>query len=49
MEYGDAFVVHNCKMLEYFKNIGCPEGKLVNLEIFDYLNDDFDENKVNNI
>lgn len=45
MEYGDAFVVHNCKMLEYFKSIGCPEGKLVNLEIFDYLNDDFDENK----
>ena len=33
---GDYIIVHNEKMLQWFVSKGVPEGKLVNLEIFDY-------------
>ncbi|HAZ90990.1 MAG TPA: beta-1,6-galactofuranosyltransferase [Eubacterium sp.] len=37
MDYDDILIVHNDKMKEYFLSIGCPEEKLVVLDIFDYL------------
>ena len=33
---GDYIIVHNEKMLQWFISKGVPQGKLVNLEIFDY-------------
>lgn len=39
LELADAIVVHNEVMKGYFVEKGIPESKLINLEIFDYLQD----------
>ena len=39
LELADIIIVHNEKMLKYFVDNGVPESKLVNLKIFDYLQD----------
>lgn len=39
LSLADAIVVHNSVMLEYFVQQGVDRSKLVNLEIFDYLQD----------
>jgi hypothetical protein len=38
MQIADVLIVHNEVMLQYFVEQGCPKEKLVNLQIFDYLN-----------
>ena len=40
VELADILVVHNAKMAEFFKESGIPKEKLVNLEVFDYLQAD---------
>ena len=45
IELADAVIVHNRVMLDYFVKLGVPEKKLVNLEIFDYLQDDLTYSK----
>ncbi|MEX2784917.1 glycosyl transferase [Streptococcus sp. H49] len=38
LAYADKIIVHNAKMKEWFINYGVEEDRLVDLEIFDYLN-----------
>ncbi|MGF0143416.1 sugar transferase [Sharpea azabuensis] len=45
LEIGDVFIVHNEKMLKYFESLGVESSKLINLEIFDYLDENIDEDK----
>lgn len=40
LEFADQIIVHNNIMLDFFIKRGVSSSKLVNLEIFDYLNDD---------
>ena len=47
LEIADVIVVHNSKMLNFFIEKGVHKSKLVNLEIFDYLQNK-DKNKVIN-
>lgn len=42
LEFADQIIVHNNVMIKFFIEKGVSTGKLINLEIFDYL----DENKV---
>lgn len=37
LELSSVFIVHNKKMKEYFKCLNIDENRLINLEIFDYL------------
>lgn len=45
LDIGDAFIVHNEKMLKYFESLGVERSKLINLEIFDYLDETSYEDK----
>jgi len=45
LDIGDAFIVHNEKMLAYFEEVGVPREKLINLHIFDYLDDHDNKDK----
>ena len=37
LELSSVFIIHNEKMKEYFKSLNIDENRLINLEIFDYL------------
>lgn len=37
IKIADAFIVHNDVMMKYFLDLGIPRTRVVNLEIFDYL------------
>ena len=43
LEYCDKIIVHNSRMKQYLTKVGFDEDKLIPLEIFDYLIDDFNE------
>ena len=44
----DKFIVHNKKMAQYLRACGIHENRLIELQIFDYLIPDFDEDKIAN-
>ena len=46
LEVSDCLIVHNEEMVQYFKQIGINPEKLISLQIFDYLHDEPETEKI---